>query len=109
MSAYPEDSSYGTCDDCGGGAYTCWHGDQICRKCHERRVNFIARNRWARKNVLSYFADNAPDFYTPEQLAAWEAKGPERAQKRKIIKANIAAYKRGEFPPNESLLKGVEP
>ena len=109
---YPGDANYGKCDDCGGAPYTMLHPGrvQVCRECHGKRVNYIASVPDARKEAATMFSDTHQWLatYTPEQLASWEAAAPKRAEQRRMVAENLAAYERGEFPANESLLRGVK-
>lgn len=100
-----------SCDDCDKPSYTKGPDGELCRDCYGDRANFTARSAWSRANVLSYFAENFGAFYratwTPEQLARFEREKPIRAAHRMKILENLAAYKRGEFLPHWSLVRGV--
>lgn len=109
--SYPGSDSYGRCDDCGGAAYTKGPDGQVCRECHGDRANFIARNAYARASVLWYlseeFGERYRPYWSPASAKSWEEQAPERARQRAIVQANLDAYARGEFPPDESLTRGT--
>lgn len=100
----------GVCVDCGKHeGYTQEKDGSVCRDCYTDRANYSARSAWARAHVFDWIGEWHPylDSYTVEQLAAWKADYLGRARKRAIVRANIDAYARGEFPGNESLMRGV--